>query len=169
MIITHYKKPWPHFSITNLLSIENFLKIDEFSRKLNIYDTRSNHQIRDGEIYHLLSNTIQEIADQLGIRTDGLYKCVEFDIIQPGWAYNKIHNDNEHKVLTFVMAISKTGSGTHLFKEKKRDTYKKTTEWIPNGGNGFLRTNKTWHDFDSLTCTEPRRTAILLLTDKEFY
>lgn len=169
MIVEHFQDPWPHFSITNLLTIEDFAKVDEFSQSLNIYNDRSNHQIRQGEIYNLLSKTIENIASHLNLKTKGLYKCVEFDIIRPGWSYNKIHSDNPHKVMTFVMAISKTGSGTHLFKNKNSNSYVKTTNWIPNGGNGFIRTENSWHDFDSLTCTEPRRTAILLLTKREFY
>lgn len=169
MKIKFYNKPWPHFSIKNLLNKEDFDKVNEFSKSIEIKGKRNNIQVRNGEIYNLLCSTIEEIAQLLNINTKGLYKAVEFDVIQPNWAYNKIHNDNEAKVLTFVMALSDTGTGTHLYKTKNKNTYVKTTKWLVNGGNGFLRSDITWHDFDSFCCSEPRRTALLFLTTKEFY
>src|SRR6056297_1963508 len=173
MNIEFYKKPWKHFSITNLLDDKTFKKVNKFSKKIEAQNCRNNVQVRVTNypvMYNLLKPYIYVIAKEVGITsTANLYPAVEFDVIKPGWAYNKIHNDNPSKVMTFILAISATGSGTHLYKNQVQSAYSKTTDWLPNGGNGFVRSNKTWHDFDSLQCTENRRTAILMLTKEEFY
>jgi|TARA_B110000503_G_scaffold62461_1_gene98910 hypothetical protein len=173
MKIEFYNDPWKHFTITNLLDIDAFDRVNEFSKNISVTGDRNNIQVRSNnfpEMYNLLVPYIHKIASIAGIDDiTNLYPAIEFDVIKPGWAYNKIHNDNPLKVMTFVLAISNTGSGTQLFKEKDTTTYVKTTNWLPNRGSGFIRNDHTWHDFDSLECTENRRTLLLMLSEKEFY
>ncbi len=109
-----------------------------------------------------------ELCNHIDYKIPSSYDItVQLDSIIPNWKYNKIHNDNSKKFVTFVLAISDNGTGTHLYSQNKKD-YIKTTDWIQNGGNGFIRTDNSWHDFDSVELTDIRRTAIIMLAEKDW-
>ena len=69
-------------------------------------------------------------------------------------------------MLTLVIALSDTGTMFHLFKTNQRDSYAKTPKWTPNCGTGFLRTDDTWHDFDSMGNTEIRKTLHICIRQR---
>ena len=113
-----------------------------------------------------MATAMRELCKEIEFEiTDNMEITIQFDIIKPDWSYNKVHSDNPKKFVTFVMAISDEGTGTHLYSTD-RTTFIKTTDWIQNGGNGFIRKDDTWHDFDSKGLTDYRRTALIMLAEK---
>lgn len=166
MEVIHFYEPWYHFEVRDFLSSDNFSIVQQYSESLQIYADRSMHVIREGYVYDVLSAAMYELCDRIEYEIPMEHEItVQFDIIKPNWAYNKIHSDNPKKFVTFIMAISDEGTGTHIY-DTDRETYIKTTEWVRNGGNGFIRKDNTWHDFDANGLTDYRRTAIIMLAEK---
>lgn len=164
--ITHFYEPWYHFEIQNMLTPENFSLVKQYSESLEQYDSRSMYVIRDGEIYDILSSAMKRICKEINYNPPVDHEItIQFDNIVPNWAYNKIHSDNPKKFVTFIFAISDEGTGTHIYSTDKSELVK-TTNWVQNGGNGFIRADDTWHDFDAKGLTDIRRTAIIMLAEK---
>jgi hypothetical protein len=142
--------------------------INEFSKDLPSNDWRNMTVVREGAVYDLLLDRMRKLCIEIDFDFDLKNKhdfTVQFDNVRPNWAYDKVHSDNPKKFVTFVLALSDKGTGTHLYS-RDRSTYIKTTDWIKNGGNGFIRKEDTWHDFDSKGLTRMRRTAICMIAEK---
>lgn len=166
MNIIKHKKPWEHFEVHNFLDTHNFNSVKMFAKNLTVTNDRSMKVLRTGDIYSILSDAMRMFCNSISYCPPADHEItVQLDAIKPGWAYNKVHTDNPKKWVTFVMAISETGTGTHLYS-KDRQSLIKTTNWIPNGGYGFIRKNNTWHDFDAIGLSDIRRTAIIMLAEK---
>jgi len=167
MIVNEYFKPWPYFEVYDFLNSQDFDIVREFSNSIPISESRRTSVVLHEGIEHsILSSAMHELCQKIQYRiTDGMEITVQFDVIAPGFDY-KIHNDNPKKYVTFVLAISEQGTGTNLYYANNKDSYYSTTKWIPNGGNGFVRQNYTWHDFNSIGLNDYRRTAIVMLAQK---
>lgn len=166
MKVIKHNHPWDWFEVHNFISEEHFQAIKAHANTLERYDERSMHVVKKGWAYDIIADAMEDLCDSIGFKIENNHEIVvQFDIIKPGWAYNKIHSDHEKKLVTFVMAISDEGTGTQLYSNDK-STYIKTTDWIPNGGNGFIRKDNTWHDFDSKGLNDYRVTAIVMLAEK---
>jgi len=166
-IIKHYT-PWNYFEVHDFLLQNDFKKLKLYAESLPVTTDRNMTVLRNGNIYNILSSAMLELCNHIDYKIPSSYDItVQLDSIIPNWKYNKIHNDNSKKFVTFVLAISDNGTGTHLYSQNKKD-YIKTTDWIQNGGNGFIRTDNSWHDFDSVELTDIRRTAIIMLAKKDW-
>lgn len=166
MRIIKHSYPWNYFEVHEFLPLLEFNSVKIYAESQPVTADRSMTVLRSGYVYDLLSTAMYDLCDKIGYQPLVEHEItVQLDSIKPGWTYNKIHADNPKKLLTFVMAISTEGTGTHLYTTD-RQTLAKTTDWIPNGGNGFIRKDDTWHDFDAKGLTDIRRTAIIMLAEK---
>ena len=86
MKIEFYNDPWKHFTITNLLDIDAFDRVNEFSKNISVTGDRNNIQVRSNnfpEMYNLLVPYIHKIASIAGIDDiTNLYPCIQFDVIK---------------------------------------------------------------------------------------
>lgn len=167
MKVIKHSEPWDWFEVHNFLSDEEFHSVRIYAENQDVHDTeRTMHVLRSGYAYDIMATAMRELCKEIEfVITDEMEITIQLDAIEPDWAYDKVHSDNEKKLVTFVMAISDEGTGTHLYS-KDRTTYVKTTNWIQNGGNGFIRKDDTWHDFDSKGLTDYRRTAIIMVAER---
>lgn len=167
MKVIKHSDPWDYFEVHEFLSQQDFHAVRVYAENQHVQNVdRTMHVLRSGYAYDIMATAMRELCAEIEFDiTDDMEITIQLDTIKPGWAYNKVHSDNEKKYVTFVMAISDTGTGTHLYTCDK-STYVKTTDWIQNGGNGFIRKDDTWHDFDSKGLTDLRRTAIIMVAQK---
>jgi hypothetical protein len=165
MKIEYYNDPWNHYQVTDFLTEEEFNIIKDYHIKnvrppkegRNVFPSR----LISEEIRGILSPRMHELAAQVDPKHDNS-DCViniEMHTIQPDWEY-PVHQDIPLKNITFVLDISAEGNGTRLY-EREDGPIVKTMPWIVNGGGGFIRSDSTWHSFDTHGGTEPRRTVIL--------
>jgi hypothetical protein len=166
MKVIQHSEPWEHFEVHDFLDSSDFNSIKIHAESLPLNADRTMNVLRSGYVHDILARAMYKLLDEIKYtpRVEDEI-TVQLDAIKPGWAYNKIHADNPKKWVTFVMAISDQGTGTQLYT-KDQQTLVKTTDWIPNGGNGFIRKEDTWHDFDAKGLTDIRRTAIVMLAEK---
>ena len=91
---------------------------------------------------------------------------MELDKISPKFKF-QIHTDIWTKVLSLIIHISETGHGTRLYSPHKSfdewRTLVRTMNWTPRGGGGFLRTDETYHSFDTIEDNMMRQTILLTL------
>ena len=166
MKIIKHSYPWNYFEVHNFLPLSEFNSVKIYAESQPVTDDRSMTVLRSGYVHDILARAMYKLLDKIEYGPLAEHEItVQLDAIKPGWAYDKIHADNPKKWVTFVMAISDEGTGTHLYTTD-RQTLAKTTDWIPNGGNGFIRRDNTWHDFDAKGLTDIRRTAIVMLAEK---
>ena len=169
MRVVKHSDPWDYFEVHDFFGNDRDLEyINEFSNDLPSNDWRNMTVVREGAVYDLLLDRMRKLCIEIDFDFDLKNKhdfTVQFDNVRPNWAYDKVHSDNPKKFVTFVLALSDKGTGTHLYS-RDRSTYIKTTDWIKNGGNGFIRKEDTWHDFDSKGLTRMRRTAICMIAEK---
>ena len=169
MRVVKHSDPWDYFEVHDFFGNDRDLEyINEFSNDLPSNDWRNMTVVREGAVYDLLLDRMRKLCVEIDFDFDLKNKhdfTVQFDNVRPNWAYDKVHSDNPKKFVTFVLALSDKGTGTHLYS-RDRSTYIKTTDWIKNGGNGFIRKEDTWHDFDSKGLTRMRRTAICMIAEK---
>ena len=169
MRVIKHSDPWAWFEVHDFFGNDrDFEYINEFSNGLPSNDWRNMTVVREGAVYDLLLDRMRKLCREIEFDLDLKNKhefTVQFDNIRPNWAYDKVHSDNPKKFVTFVLALSDKGTGTHLYS-RDRSTYIKTTDWIRNGGNGFIREEDSWHDFDSKGLTRMRRTAICMIAEK---
>lgn len=169
MRVIKHTDPWDWFEVHDFFGNDrDFEYINDFSNDLPSNDWRNMTVVREGAVYDLLLDRMRKLCREINFDLDLKNKhdfTVQFDNIRPNWAYDKVHSDNPKKFVTFVLALSDKGTGTHLYS-RDRSTYIKTTDWIRNGGNGFIRKDDTWHDFDSKGLTRMRRTAICMIAEK---
>ena len=167
--VVKHSDPWDYFEVHDFFGNDRDLEyINEFSNDLPSNDWRNMTVVREGAVYDLLLDRMRKLCVEIDFDFDLKNKhdfTVQFDNVRPNWAYDKVHSDNPKKFVTFVLALSDKGTGTHLYS-RDRSTYIKTTDWIKNGGNGFIRKEDTWHDFDSKGLTRMRRTAICMIAEK---
>jgi len=167
--VVKHSDPWDYFEVHDFFGNDRDLEyINEFSNDLPSNDWRNMTVVREGAVYDLLLDRMRKLCIEIDFDFDLKNKhdfTVQFDNVRPNWAYDKVHSDNPKKFVTFVLALSDKGTGTHLYS-RDRSTYIKTTDWIKNGGNGFIRKEDTWHDFDSKGLTRMRRTAICMIAEK---
>jgi len=169
MRVVKHSDPWDYFEVHDFFGDQrHFNYIDGFSKTLPEKEWRNMTVVREGRVYDLLLDRMRKLCREIEFDLDLKNKhefTVQFDSIRPGWAYDKVHSDNPKKFVTFVLALSEQGTGTKLYT-RDRSTYVKTTDWIRNGGNGFIRQDDTWHDFDSMGLTRMRRTAICMIAEQ---
>ena len=166
MKVIQHSKPWEHFEVHDFLDSSDFNSIKIYAESLPLNADRTMNVLRSGYVHDILARAMYKLLGVIKYTPLVEHEItVQLDAIKPGWAYNKIHADNPKKWVTFVMAISDQGTGTQLYT-KDQQTLVKTTDWIPNGGNGFIRKEDTWHDFDAKGLTDIRRTAIVMLAEK---
>ena len=166
MKVIQHSEPWEHFEVHDFLDSSDFNSIKIYAESFQLNADRTMNVLRSGYVHDILARAMYKLLDEIKYTPLVEHEItVQLDAIKPGWAYNKIHADNPKKWVTFVMAISDQGTGTQLYT-KDQQTLVKTTDWIPNGGNGFIRKEDTWHDFDAKGLTDIRRTAIVMLAEK---
>ncbi len=166
MKVIQHSEPWEHFEVYDFLDPSDFNSVKTYAESLPVNADRTMNVLRSGYVHDMLSRAMYKLLKEIKYSPLAEHEItVQLDAIKPGWAYNKIHADNPKKWVTFVMALSDEGTGTHLYTTDQQ-TLVKTTEWIPNGGNGFIRKEDTWHDFDAKGLTDIRRTAIVMLAEK---
>jgi hypothetical protein len=169
MRVIKHSDPWDYFEVHGFFgNMEDFEIVDRFSKDIPSREPRTMTVIREGIVYDLLLDRMRKLCREIGFDLDleNTHEfTAQFDNIRPGWAYDKVHSDNPKKFVTFVLALSEQGTGTKLYT-RDRSTYVKTTDWIRNGGNGFIRQDDTWHDFDSHGLTRMRRTAICMIAEQ---
>ena len=165
MKIEYYDDPWNHYQVTNFLTEEEFNIVRDYhinnvkplKEGRNVFGLESISK----EIHSILSSRLYELAAQVDSKNDNS-NCeinIEMHTIQPDWEHS-VHRDISTKKITFVLDISEEGNGTRLY-ERKDGPIVKTMPWIVNGGGGFIRSDSTWHSFDTHGGTSPRRTIIL--------
>ena len=84
---------------------------------------------------------------------------LEYDRIYPGFEW-QIHNDLWTKQVSFILHVSEYGHGTRLYQNADGSGTKRTVNWIPAGGGGFMRGDETHHSFDTLDDNTIRHTII---------
>jgi len=169
MKVIKHSEPWEYFEVHDFFTDElAFEYINQFSKEIPSREPRTMTVLRNGRVYDLLLDRMCELCREIEFDLDLENKhefTVQLDNIRPGWAYDKVHSDNPKKFVTFVLALSDSGTGTQLYSQD-RTNYVKTTSWIKNGGNGFIRTDNSWHDFDAKGLTRERRTAICMIAEQ---
>lgn len=169
MKVIKHSDPWDYFEVHDFFgNLEHFEFVNGFSKTLPENEWRNMTVVREGRVYELLLDRMRKLCTEIEFDLDLKNKhefTVQFDNIRPNWGYDRIHSDNPKKFVTFVLALSDEGTGTKLYT-KDRSTYVKTTDWIKNGGNGFIRKEDTWHDFDSRGLKYMRRTAICMIAEQ---
>ena len=165
MKIEYYDDPWNHYQVTDFLTEEEFNIVRDYHVN-NVKPLKEGRNVFSlplisKEIRNILSSRLYELAAQVDPKNDNS-NCeinIEMHTIQPDWEHS-VHRDISTKKITFVLDISEEGNGTRLY-ERKDGPIVKTMPWIVNGGGGFIRSDSTWHSFDTHGGTEPRRTIIL--------
>lgn len=170
MRVVKHSDPMDYFEVRDFFgNMEDFEIVNDFSKNISSREPRTITVIREGIVYDLLLDRMRKLCREIGfdLYLENTHEfTVQFDNIRPGWAHDKIHSDNPKKFVTFVLALSDNGTGTHLYSQD-RTTYIKTTDWIKNGGDGFIRTdNKSWYDFDAKGLIRERRTAICMIAEQ---
>ena len=165
MKIEYYDDPWNHYQVTDFLTEEEFNIVRDYhvNNVKPLEEGRNVFRVSliSEEIRSILSKRMYELAAQVDPEHDNS-NCemnIEMHTIQPDWEHS-VHRDISTKKITFVLDISEEGNGTRLY-ERKDGPIVKTMPWIVNGGGGFIRSDSTWHSFDTHGGTEPRRTIIL--------
>ena len=159
-----------HYQIENLLDDKDFAFVKDFALTRSVNEKgRTNFVLQpDNDVQKILSSALRKICLEIGCSTSGYKELIEFSCCMPGFNYNKIHADDRNKKFVFVYHVSEHGVGTKLYKFPWRSSYAKTTSWIPNGGHGFYRSFKSWHDWDTVHCNTPRVTFNLIIAKNEY-
>lgn len=178
MDIIWYKEPWEHFEVRNFLTTEELKEVREFFDTLPLPDgkTGENEQEKyrlnryvDPENFHsrndidtMIQNRFIDLLKSVGAGWNAAKDEIhlEYDRIFPGFDW-PIHNDLWTKRVSFILHVSDTGHGTRLYENHDGSGRKRTVNWLPGGGGGFVRDDHTHHSFDTLEDTDIRKTVIL--------
>jgi len=171
MKINWHDYPFRHYIVENFLSEEDFAAVrqyhfDEVPAPKVGRNNKRNENISK-EMRDILYPPMLELAKQVNPKGENhpllnkLRLNIEFDAIQPGYGH-AIHTDIKGKWVVFVLHVGDSGYGTRLH-ETGDGPIVKTMPWIPNGGGGFIRSDSSWHSFDTHETDTVRRTVILNL------
>lgn len=176
MELIWYKEPWEHFEIKNFISESELQDVRNYFSTLSIPDGKTGkddiEKYRHNTYFKAFEHDFDDVSEMLTNRFIDLLKStpigwnknkdeihLEFDRIYPGFEW-PIHNDLWTKRLSFILQVSKKGHGTRLYENADGSGIKRTVNWIPGGGGGFIRGNETFHSFDTLDDNTIRQTVI---------
>lgn len=168
MKIIPYKNPWPHFEVEDFLTEEQISLVrndfisakspKDFGEITKDYNhTKFNFLIDN---FKLLLNKINYNYDDNNTEITTFYHQLSPE------ANFEIHNDQESKLVSFILHISKEGKGTKLYSSKDESSFYKNARWIPRGGTIFVKTNRSWHSMDNLDSFSIRKTILINLRKK---
>jgi len=167
MKINKYEYPWEHYEITEILSVNNFNTVKEYSDSYSLPENgrHTNFVENNNSIYTIFKNIIIDFCEHINCDITNKYFLLEHSICSPNYKYNRIHTDNPNKLLTFVYYLSDDNFGTKLYKEKTIESKFKYSNWSKNGGMAFIRNENTFHDFEANETV--RRTFNLILLNNK--
>jgi len=168
MKIIHCENPWPHFEV------EDFLTEDQISLVRN--DFVSAKSPKDfGQItkdynhtkFDFLIDNFKLLLNNINYKynNDDTEITTFYHQLSPEANY-KIHNDQESKLVSFILHISDEGRGTKLYSSRDESSFYKNARWIPGGGTAFVKTNESWHSMDNLDNFFIRKTVLINLRKK---
>ena len=166
MRISHFYQPWKHFEVSDFLSDSEHKEIKKLFKTFpdpNPINDRISHKVQNDILRSRFVELLKWLNIQWNENTHSIH--IQLDKISPQFEY-RIHTDIWTKVLTLVIHISDSGHGTRLYSTTEtfdRRTLVRTMNWIPRGGGGFLRSDTTFHSFDTLEDKTMRQTIILTL------
>tara|TARA_B100000035_G_C20795834_1_gene463214 strand:+ start:81 stop:668 length:588 start_codon:yes stop_codon:yes gene_type:complete len=178
MKLIWYKEPWEHFEVENFLSEGELQDVRDYFSTLSVPDGKvgknklgryrhntyvyPDHPEIHNDICKMLSKKFIRLLRGTSAKwdhnTDEIH--IEFDRIYPGFKW-PIHNDMWTKRVSFILHISEHGHGTRLYQNADGSGTKRTVNWIPGGGGGFVRSDISHHSFDTLDDNSVRQTVIL--------
>ena len=167
MRISHFYQPWKHFEVSDFISdsehkeIKKLYKTFPDPRPIN---DRVSHKIQNDMLRNRFIELLKWLNIQWNNNTHSIH--IELDKISPQFKF-QIHTDIWTKMLSLIIHISETGHGTRLYSPHKSfdewRTLVRTMNWTPRGGGGFLRTDETYHSFDTIEDDMMRQTILLTL------
>ena len=178
MNITFFDNPWQHFEVTDFLSTDELQEARKVFRGIGIPDKETprlpfeinpKNVMREKmrEVYNFLVPKFIYLCNEVDSFDENTEEIIiEADTIYPGFEY-PIHNDLWTKKLSFVLQISEKGTGTRLYEYSDGSGNKRTVNWVPGGGGGFIRNKIHWHSFDTLVDDTIRQTFILTKRHKD--
>lgn len=101
----------------------------------------------DKNIFYMLSKSFLNLCENINFnycKKNPLIQ-IEFNSFSSDYDYY-MHLDARNKPLVFIYHLSDKGLGTDLHSTPDGPCVK-TTNWIPNGGSGFLNHRKAWHTY----------------------
>lgn len=167
MKVETFDDPFSHFTFEDFFSSEAFTLISAFSRmEVPPLDKGERNNLPHHMIPIFLHDLILPFAYELERMVRGDNKThssynLEFDTITPGFEY-PVHQDDPAKDFVFIVYLSDKGKGTCLHSDPSKEPVK-IAPWVKNGGCGFLRTENSWHSFNTHGLVKPRRTLIVNL------
>ena len=167
MKINWHTEPYKWYSVSDFLTQEELDTVMQYHiDNVAVPETGRNNlrnEFISDEIRGIIEPRMLELANTVRPNEDHSSRRlnIEMDSIQPGWGFCT-HTDIEGKYIVFVLHLSEFGNGTRLH-ETRDGPYVETMPWIPNGGGGFIRSDSSWHSFDTHAQSTTRRTIILNL------
>tara|TARA_R100000008_G_scaffold28285_1_gene15646 strand:+ start:1660 stop:2199 length:540 start_codon:yes stop_codon:yes gene_type:complete len=165
--IIHFNEPWQHFEVYDFISYNEHKEIKKLFKTFpdpRSTNDRISHKIEN----EMLRERFKELLRLLNVEWNENKHSIhmELDKISPKFKF-QIHTDIWTKVLSLIIHISETGHGTRLYSPHKSfdewRTLVRTMNWTPRGGGGFLRTDETYHSFDTIEDNMMRQTILLTL------
>lgn len=184
MTSVFHSKPWPHVTVDNFLTPEDFHYLSSIDVvvdgdcKIKVLD---NHIDRTGAVnssscidpvklaemnqrYHpIMMSYMRGLAPAKA----SLYTHSEFHIVLSRDGYSHpIHDDTPNKLLSCVVYLGpEQNLGTYLYRANDADQLEKIVEWKPNRALLFARRNQeTWHSDASLPNAERLTLVYNLMT-----
>ena len=173
--------PWPHQYIEDTLPQDQFLKLQEQCRDIDVPKDRlvhifpkdfADHKIKFVNQIHDIS---KKLLDNAKVLCDQYPNHRWFDdlavnchiSVTPPLPYKfYIHMEGLEKIWSSVTYITpEINVGTKMYTHQDKETFVKEAEWKPN--NTFIfcgQQNKTWHSYES-NQTQQRITLNLFLVN----
>jgi hypothetical protein len=165
-------EPWPHQTIDNFFSFEEFKIIEETAKNLSIIFSKeiitSDNCLNIAEALeyisdeaaaiilksnrYLLDNISTTISDYPNCRTfKNIISIPTFHILPPNVSPQKVHDEAYDKISsTVVYLYPESSTGTAMFSTSSRNSFVKEIEWKQNRAMLFCgEKDVTWHDFYS--------------------
>ena len=172
--------PWPHQYIEDTLPQEEFNKLKEQCRNINVPNDRlvhifpkdfADHNIKFYDQIHDISKNLLDNAKELCNQypnhrwfNDLAVNC--HISVTPPLPYFYIHMEGLEKIWSSVTYITpEINVGTKMYTHQDEKAFVKEAEWKPN--NTFIfcgQQNKTWHSYES-DQTQQRITLNLFLVN----
>jgi len=173
--------PWPHQYIEDTLPQEEFNKLKEQCRNINVPNDRlvhifpkdfADHNIKFYDQIHDISKNLLDNAKELCNQypnhrwfNDLAVNC-HISVTPPLPYKFYIHMEGLEKIWSSVTYITpEINVGTKMYTDQDKNTFVKEAEWKPN--NTFIfcgQQNKTWHSYES-DQTQQRITLNLFLVN----
>ena len=159
--------PFPHLTVDNFFTEEDFQKIKEREAKVSGREIKIAHSLiaKNGEIKSdtFDANFLTKIDQKyrplllkfLGVLSEKkqpLYECSDFHLISTGPDYeHAIHDDIPKKLLSVVIYINpESNNGTFIHRDRQSPEPVGEVEWKPNRAFIFSRMDrKTWHSYSA--------------------